>query len=276
LLKQQTKSGKAAAQSAAEKGQPIIEAAGQLAAKLFPHSSKKRKLFFGGLKDLYSSAHNKDVLIIHSPGGWGNTHWEGLLDWEKSVVTGVTATVEKLGYSSIMKQYFRSGDALWGGRSWFKESQFFLWGKNFRAEVFAEELNFITTNLPGLKIVLVGASQGAAFDNAVMTHLENAGSVYSIELGTFFAHMRRRILTQHNLAIDSNGLMSDPMCHRDLWKGTKSYFKAFVLWFKYEAHGKHVKFTDCINTPGHEYQWDYPEVHGRITKFLTNVLGEKR
>jgi hypothetical protein len=122
----------------------------------------------------------------------------------------------------------------------------------------------------------VGASQGAAFDNAVMTHLENAGSVYSIELGTFFAHMRRRILTQHNLAIDSNGLMSDPMCHRDLWKGTKSYFKAFVLWFKYEAHGKHVKFTDCINTPGHEYQWDYPEVHGRITKFLTNVLGEKR
>ena len=62
-----------------------------------------------------------------------------------------------------MKQYFRSGDALWGGRSWFKESKFFLWGKNFRAEVFAEELNFITTNLPGLKIVLVGASQGAAF-----------------------------------------------------------------------------------------------------------------
>ena len=87
-----------------------------MAAKLFPHNSKKRKLFFSGLQEMYSAARNKDVLVIHSPGGWGNTHWEGLQDWEKSIVTGVTATLEKLGYSCIMRQYFRSGDALWGGK----------------------------------------------------------------------------------------------------------------------------------------------------------------
>ena len=72
----------------------------------------------------------------------------------------------------------------------------------------------------------------------VMMHLGNVERVYSIELGTFFAHMRRRQLTTRNLAIDSNGLMRDPMCHRDLWKGTKSYFMAFVRWFKYKAQGK--------------------------------------
>jgi len=47
-----------------------------------------------------------------------------LLDWEKSVVTGVTATEKKLGYSSIMKQYFRSGDALWGEEAGLKRVNF--------------------------------------------------------------------------------------------------------------------------------------------------------
>jgi hypothetical protein len=99
--------------------------------------------------------------------------------------------------------------------------------------------------------------------------------VYSIELGTFFAHMRRRQLTKRNLAIDNNGFMKDPMCQRDLWQGTKSYFKAFVRWFNYKIQGKPVKFTNCINTPGHEYQWEFPEVKGRITRFLRDSFGEK-
>jgi hypothetical protein len=274
-LKQQTKSVNAGQVSITEKAQPVIEAAIQLAAKLFPHNRKKRKLFFESLQEIYSSARNQDVLIIHSPGGWGNTHWDGLLDWEKSIVTGVTATLEKLGYSCIMRQYFRSGDALWGRKSWYKEAQFFLFGTNYRAQVLMEEVKFLTVNLPRLRVVLVGASQGAAFNNMVMMKLGNIEQVNSIELGTFFAHMRRRRLTKRNLAIDSNGVLRDPMCQRDLWQGTKSYFLAFVRWFRYKAQGKPVKFTNCINTPGHEYQWEYPEVHGRITEFLTAVFGEK-
>ena len=51
--------------------------------------------------------------------------------WEKSIVTGVTATLEKLGYSQIMRQYFRSGDALWGGRSWLERGSSFYFGKYF-------------------------------------------------------------------------------------------------------------------------------------------------
>ena len=276
MLKQRTKSISEAPELTPEIDFPIVDAAEQLAVKLFPHSKKKRALFVSGLRSMYSAAVNKDILIIHSPGGWGNSRFhEGLQDWEKSIVTGVTATLEKLGYSCIMRQYFRCGDKLWGGKNWFREGQFFYFGKSFRAYVFAQELKLIVANLPKLKIVLVGASQGAAFNNKVMVYLGSAERIYSIELGTFFAHMRRRQLTKRNLAIDSNGLMPDPMCHRDLWKGTKAYFKAFVRWSKYRAEGKRVKFTNCINTPGHEYQWEYPEVNGRITAFLTAALGEK-
>jgi hypothetical protein len=275
VLKQQIKTVNADYESNMEKNLPIIDAARELAAKLFPHSRKKQRIFSHDLREMYSAANGKNVLIIHSPGGWGNTRWDGLLEWEKSIVTGVTVTLEKLGYSCTMKQYFRSGDALWGGTSWFKEGQFFLFGKNSRAEVLAAELSLIRKSLPKLSVVLVGASQGAAFDNMVMMKSENTDRLYSIELGTFFGHMRRRQLTEKNLAIDSNGIMRDPMCHRDLWKGTKSYFKAFIRWFNYKAQGKPVKFTHCINTPGHEYQWEYPEVKGKITQFLTAAFGEK-
>ncbi len=275
MLKQRIKSDIDIPPITAEQPQPIVEAAGRLAAGLFPRNSKKRQLLFNQLQDLYAAARNSDILVIHSPGGWGNAHWEAVQDWEKSIVTGVTATLEKLGYSYIMKQYFRSGDELWGRPSWIREGQFFVFGKSFRAEVFAAELKFLTANLPQLKIMLVGASQGAAFDNKVLMELGANDRVYSIELGTFFAHMRRRQLTGRNLAIDNNGFMKDPMCQRDLWQGTKSYFKAFVRWFNYKMQGKPVKFTNCINTPGHEYQWEFPEVKGRITKFLRDSFGEK-
>jgi hypothetical protein len=275
VLKPQTKTSNTVCESNTEKSQPILQATSELAKKLFPHNRKKRQIFLTGIQEMYAAASHKDVLIIHSPGGWGNTRWDGLLEWEKSIVTGVTATLEELGYTCIMKQYFRCGDKLWGRKSWIKEGQFFLFGRNNRAEVLAAELNLITANLPQLRVVLVGASQGAAFDNMVMMKSNNMERLYSIELGTFFGHMRRRQLTNKNLAIDSNGMMRDPMCHRDLWKGTKSYFKAFVRWFNYKAQGKPVKFTHCINTPGHEYQWEYPEVKGQITQFLTAVFGEK-
>jgi hypothetical protein len=276
LLKQQAKTVSVINDVTSEKNQPIIEAANLLAVKLFPHDRKKREKFSIDVQEIYSSAHNKDVLVIHSPGGWGNAHWDGVQDWEKSIVTGVTAMIEKLGYTCIMKQYFRSGDALWGGKSVYREAQSFLFGVSYRAQVLAEELKFITMNLPKLKIVLVGASQGASFNNMAMMKLDKVKLVYSIELGTFFPHMSRRKLTKQNLAIDSNGLMRDPMCHRDLWTGSKSYFKAFARWFRHKVQGHKIKFTNCINTPGHEYRWEYPEVQSRITEFLTAVFGEKR
>jgi len=245
-----------------------------MAQRLFNKNRRKKEQLISRLRTFITKATDKDFLIIHSPGGWGNTEWDGLLDWEKSIVTGVTATLEKFGYSYAVVQYFRSGN------SWVryvkdivKEARFFFTGASPQAEVMSEELKIITQHLAGLNVILVGASQGAAFNNAAMRKLGNQERVYSIELGTFFPHMPRRIVTERTLAIDSNGLMSDPMCHRNLWAGTRSYIGAFYRWFKSWAQGKPMKFTHCINTPGHEYQWEYPGVHTNITEFLTARFG---
>ena len=132
----------------------------------------------------------------------------------------------------------------------------------------AEELRLLTRRLPDLRVVLIGASQGAAFGNAVMRELGEHSRVFSIELGIFFPHMPRRVVTERTLAIDTNGLMPDPMANRNLKAGAKAYFLAFVRWFRYRLQGKPAKFTHCINVPGHEYRWEYPEVQQKVREFL--------
>jgi len=258
--------------------EPIIQQEiDTLVKKLYPHNSNKRLQSRARLVDYYSKAKGADIFVIHSPGGWGNTEWESIQTWEKSNVTGVTLTLEKLGYTYVVVQYFRSGNGIIRHmRDLLKEIKFFYTGVNYRANVMSEEIQFITRHLPALKIVLVGASQGAAFDNATMMLLGETDRVYSIELGTFFPHMKRRRLTARTLAIDNNGLMPDPMCQRDLWAGYKAYMSAFYRWFKYKIKGKKVKFTNCINTPGHEYKWEYKAVNIPVTEFLTAKLGVKQ
>jgi hypothetical protein len=247
-----------------------------LAKKYYRWNRRKKEQFIKRLEMYFSKGANKDFLIIHSPGGWGNTEWKDLLDWEKSIVTGVTATLEKLGYSYNIVQYFRSGNG------WLrhmmdvpKETRFFLTGTSTRAKVMAEEVELLLKYLSKMRIVLVGASQGAAFDNIAMEKLDHQERVYSIELGTFFPRVPRRKLTKRTLAIDCNGIQPDPMCQRNLPAGIKSYIKAFYHWFKGQIERKPVKFTHCINTPGHEYHWEFPAVHTNITEFLTAHLGVK-
>jgi len=256
--------------------QALKEEINNLAQRLFRDEGRSRASFTDRLWDTYNSARGKDFLLVHNPGGWGSTPLEGLLKWERSVVDGVTATVEQLGYSLVLTQYFRSGSS-WRShmRDVIKEARFFFSGKCDTAGVMATELRFIAEHISNLNVILIGASQGAAFGNAVMQELGELPQVYSIELGLFFPHMSRRVITDRTLAIDSNGVMPDPMSHRNLWAGFKAYITAPYRWIKYRLQGKPQKFTYCINAPGHDYSWQYPEVRQRITDFLTDTFGTK-
>jgi hypothetical protein len=274
LLKQPIKASEPVPELSLEKEFSVMEEIDSLAQKLFPKNKGQRNTLITRVRDMYDRAREKNFLVIHSPGGWGCTPWEGLLGWEQSIVTGVTSTLEKLGYTNVMVQYFRSRDNYWGHlQDINKEAKFFLKGASYRAEVMSKELQFLIRRLPELKVVLVGASQGAAFNNAAMLRLGNANSIYSIELGTFLPHMPRRVLTDRTLAIDNNGLVRDPICQRDLWTGFKAYVRGSGYWLRRRLQGHPVKFTHCTNTPGHEYYWEYPAVHTRITEFLTAKFG---
>ncbi len=254
----------------------LQEEASRLAQQLFGNDIKKRTSFTNRLLDICTRAQGKDFLLIHNPGGFGSTLVEHLLQWERSILEGVTATIERLGYSCLLTQYFRCGHSWWAHMMDMKEQiGFFFKGKSSQANILAAELKFITRHLDTLKVLLIGVSQGAAFSNAVMRRLNGPHQVYSIELGLFFPHLSRRVVTERTLAIDSNGIMPDPMTHRNLKAGFKAYVAAPFKWTKYRLQGKPEKFTHCINTPGHEYDWSYPEVQRQIIDFLEVNFGTK-
>jgi len=254
----------------------LEEKASHLAQQLFGSDAKKCASLTNRLRDICTGAEGKDFLLIHNPGGWGCSPLEHCLQWERSIVEGISATLEQSGYSWLLTQYFRGGNSWWAHLRDMKEQfRFFFKGKSSMAEVMAAELKFIAQHINNLKVILIGVSQGAAFSNAVMRQLGELHQVYSIELGIFFAHMSRRLVTERTLAIDSNGLMPDPMAHRNLKAGFKAYITAPFQWIKYRLRGKPEKFTYCINAPGHDYNWQYPEVQRQIIDFLNLNFGTK-
>jgi len=252
----------------------LREEARHLAQQLFGNEAEQGINFTNRLLDICARARGKDFLLIHNPDGWGSTHLEQCLQWERSIVEGVSATIERLGYAWLLTQYFRSGNSWWAHmRNIKEEARFFLKGKSFKAKVMAAELEFITRHISNLKVILMGVSQGAAFSNEVMQQLGGLRQVYSIELGMFFPHMSRRVVTDKTLAIDSNGIVPDPVVHRNLKIGFKTYTTAPFKWIKYRLEGKPTKFSYCVNVPGHEYDWSYPEVQRQIVDFLEINFG---
>ena len=236
-----------------------------LAQQLFDNASEKGMEFTNRLLDISARARGKDFLIIHNPGGWGTTHLEHCLQWERSIVAGINATLERLGYTRLLIQHFRTES---GWRECIQDikEQFRFFAS--KAQIVAAELEFLAWHINNLKVILIGVSQGAAFGNAVMQHLSEHCQVYSIELGMLFTQRPRRVVTERTLAIDSNGLMPDAMMEWDIITMLKAFLAAPFRWLKYWLGGKPTKFSYCINVPGHEYNWEYPEVRQQVGDFL--------
>lgn len=241
-----------------------------LAERLFKDDSVKRARFTQKLLDICELVKDKDVLLIHNPGGWGTTHLENLLQWERSIVEGISQTIDKFGYKWALMQYFRSDHNWLAIIGDIREQTRFFFNKS---QIMAAELEFVTRHFPTLQVVMIGVSQGAAFSNAVSQILNGINRVSSIELGMPFPYKSKRVLTDRTLALDGNGLMPDALMEWDVPTILKTYISAPFRWIKYKLQGRKVKFTYCINLPGHDYNWDYPEVQRQIEEFLTLKFG---
>lgn len=250
----------------------LEQEAKQLAEQLFESDSQKCACFTNWLLDICASVKDKDILLIHNPGGWGMTHLENLLQWERSIVEGVSATIETLGYNWFLTQYFRTNNGWRAIMGDIKEQYRFFASK---AKIMAAGLGFITGHFSTLQVIMIGVSQGAAFNNAVLQYLGGHDRVSSIELGIPFPYKSKRVLTEKTLALDSNGLMPDALMEWDVPTIIKTYASAPFRWLIYRLQGKRVKFTYCINVPGHDYNWDHPEVQRQIEEFLNLNFGLK-
>ena len=164
----------------------LQEEALQLAHQLFEGRAEVIASFADRLLDICVRARDKDSLLIHNPGGWGNNTMERCLQWERNIVNGVSATIERLGHSSLLIQYFRTGNG-WRDKLKDVREQFRFFAN--KARIMAAEVEFMTRYIDNLKVILIGVSQGAAFTNSVMQQLNKHRRVYSIELGFFFPYL---------------------------------------------------------------------------------------
>ena len=250
----------------------LEEEAQHLAHQLFGNEAEKYADFTNRLLDICGRAQGKDFLLIHNPGGWGTTNLAHCLQWERSIVTGISATLERMGYTCLLIQHFRTGSG-WRERIRDIKEQFRFFVS--KAEIMATEVKFITHHTNNLKVILIGISQGAVFGNAVMQCMPGLNQVYSIELGMLFIHRSRRVVTKRTLAIDSNGLMPDAIMEWNITTMLKAFLAAPFRWIKHQLEGKPVKLSHCVNVPGHEYNWEHPEVRQQIEDFLQLNLGTK-
>ena len=251
----------------------LREEARRLGRQLFGDDLGKGARFAERLMAIYQDARDKDFLLIHNPGGWGNSPLESCVHWERSVVAGISATLEKLGYSLSLSQHFRSGV---GWRTHLRDIRDYIRFFTVQRRVLAAEVEFLTRHIENLEVILIGISQGAGFSNAVMQRLSSLKRVYSIELGVFFYHRPRRVITERTLIIDHNGLATDAVIEGDLVTMLMTLPMAFFRWVKYRLKGRPIQFSRCIKLAGHDYHWEYPKVSQQIGDFLKLNFGAKR
>jgi len=228
--------------------------------------------FAGQVIDVCTEVHGKDFLIVHNPGGWGHARLEQCLEWERGIVGGVKTAMEEMGYSFLLTQYFRSD------KGWLEEmrdlrEQFRFFSS--KADVMAAWLRFIITHVDGIKVILIGVSQGAAFGNSVVQRLGGHYPVYSIELGFPFQYKSWRVITERTLAVEDNGVRPDVLAQGNIWVGARILMAAPFKWLWYYLRGKPVKFAHCVTAPGHEYDWSNPGIQRRIRDFLEANLAPK-
>jgi len=251
--------------------QNLKKEAYSLAEQLFENEEAASD-FANQLLDVCAGARGKDFLIVHNPGGWGHAELNRCLEWERSIVVGIEAVIEEMGYNSFLTQYFRSGRGWWEQMRDLREQfRFFA----HKAKIMAAWLRFILTHVNNIKVLLVGISQGAAFGSSVMRQLGRSYPVYSIELGFPFQYKSWRIITERTIAVDSNGVIPDVLSQGNLRVGAKIVLAAPFKWVWYRLIGKPRMFSHCFNAPGHEYTWEAPWIQRQIRDFLKTNFGAR-
>jgi hypothetical protein len=261
---------------------PIQQQAWQLASQVVGNSKSAQEQFVNQLLDVYDKAKNCDVLILCAPGGWGKIPMES----DKQAQTwlaGMESTLTKMGYNYCQVDDIRTEKGLWGYVVELKEQ---LSHYPYKAKETAAEIDFLTRNISGLKVIITGQSNGAGLAGEVIGRLQDNPEVFSIEVGIPFWH--RVIKTSRSLIIDTNGMGPDALTERDIMTLLKAnWLRIFILnevpaftpfdWLVSRAiliFGPY-KLGIELQAPGHDYKWSYPGVGPQIQEFLLQNLNTK-
>ena len=245
--------------------QSVAEDAAGLAKELFGDYQEKYDDFVNQLLAIYSEAKDKDFVIVFNSGGWGWSLAEASPDW-RSILGGIKSELDSSGYTSLLLNYQRTGETLRGSLD---ECVEMANSYPSKAKDLAARVEFLTNNIPDLRVIIAGESNGTVISDSAMNILEDNTRVYSIQTGPPFWH--KNIMLDRTLVLNGNGIVPDSFSQGDFFTMIRSNLRGlFGLSQPGDNSGKILYY---VRAPGHEYQWNYPEVYSQITDFLDGIFG---
>jgi len=245
--------------------QSIVDDAARLATELFGNDQRECHDFINQLLATYVVAKDKDIVMFFNSGGWG---WTLIGDSPEaqSFVTGIESELASLGYTSLMLDHNRTDDTLNGRLS---ELMLAVGLYPMKAKDLASRVEFLTSHIPGIKVILTGASNGTLICESVMNILGDTTQVYSIQLGPPF--WSNSIVSDRSLIMRSNGIVPDSFSQGDLFMIIRASLES-LFGISHDDAG-HILLH--VGAPGHDYQWRYPQVRSQIISFLQQNFGLK-
>jgi len=247
--------------------QSVAEDAAGLATELFGDCQEKCNDFVNQLLAMYSEAKGRDFIVIFNSGGLGWTFKQDSSGWP-SILAGIQSKLASTGYTSLFLSHLRTDGGLPGHLDELVER---VTGYPSKAKDLAGRVEFITSHIPDLRVILTGESTGTVICDRAMDILRDNPQVYSIQTGPPFWY--ENIALERTLLLTSNGIIPDSYSQGDFWA---------ILWgnLRYRLHLAQPEddfgtTPHYIGAPGHDYWWQYPEVCSQITSFLEQNFGVK-
>jgi len=243
----------------------VAEDANQLATELFGDNHEERDTFANQLLGTYQGAKDKDFILLFNSGGWGWNLIESSPGW-LSIFTGIEYELHSSGYNSLLVSYQRTTDSLPGRIDELAEM---LNGYSSKAKDLAYRVEFLTTHLPELKVIIAGESNGTIICDQTMGILADNPRVYSIQSGPPFWH--DSVILDRTLIMTDNGRTPDSFTEGEILIMVRASLRN--LLGLPEPPNESGAILHFIKAPGHDYWWQYPEVYRQITDFLELNFG---
>jgi hypothetical protein len=248
--------------------QEVADDAVRLAGELFGDYGRNYENFVSQLLGTYLEARDKDVVMFFNSGGWGWNQLEASPGWS-SIFNGIEGELTDLGYTTLLLDYQRTELTARGIIDEFVELMRVYPSKS---EALAYRVEFLTRHIQDVKIIVTGESDGTVITDSVMNILRDNQRVYSIQTGPPFWH--QTMVKDRTLVMDDNGLYPDTFTRGEV---------ATMIWTSLqEAAGvpqppeNTGRVLFFLRAPGHDYQWEYPEVNSQISDFLKTNLGHNQ
>lgn len=247
--------------------QSVVDDAVRLATELYGDVEEERDDFANQLLATYSEAEGKDFIIFFNSGGWGWNLLEASPDW-RGILNGVEAELEGLGYNTLLLNYQRTVNTLQGQLDELMEMAN---GYSSKAGDLAHRVEFLTSHISNLNVILAGESTGSMISDRTMNLLRDNPQVYSIQTGPPFWH--EPITPVRTLILTDNGRTPDSFSSGDILNMANATMKSWLGFSSGESDpGRIMRY---VIAPGHRYKWPYPEVYSQIRGFLTENFGIK-